>query len=89
MIAQREALLSAIAIAPIALSVVDFPLQATWIRVGSRKQDDDNLRGAFKALRDALAELLGVDDGDQRVAWGYDQEAGAAGVRLVVSNSRP
>lgn len=47
--------------------------------------DDDNRPVAVKALRDELARLLGVDDGDARVKWAYPpQEAGAWGVRLTV-----
>jgi hypothetical protein len=37
--------------------------------------DGDNLAGAFKALRDKAARLLGVDDGDPRVEWRYGQRA--------------
>lgn len=35
--------------------------------------DDDNLRGAFKAIRDGVADALGVTDRDPRVTWQYDQ----------------
>ena len=36
--------------------------------------DDDNLRGALKATRDGVADALGLDDGDVRIAWEYGQE---------------
>lgn len=48
------------------------------------KMDDDNLRRAFKAVRDQLAALIGVDDGDARVRWEYRQRTGAPGVRLTI-----
>lgn len=35
--------------------------------------DDDNLTAGLKPLRDAVAESLGVDDGDPRVEWETEQ----------------
>lgn len=35
--------------------------------------DDDNFNGGCKALRDAIAASLGVDDGDKRLVWQYGQ----------------
>lgn len=35
--------------------------------------DDDNLRAALKAVRDGVADALGVDDRDARVTWAYEQ----------------
>lgn len=49
---------------------------------GGRKLDDDNLRGSLKAIRDAVAEWLGVDDGSEQVHWSYRQERGEWGVRI-------
>jgi hypothetical protein len=51
------------------------PCVVTLTHVGPR-MDDDNLAGAFKGLRDAVAGWLRVDDGDGRVAWRYDQRPG-------------
>jgi hypothetical protein len=49
----------------------------TLTRLGGQAMDDDNLRGAFKGVRDHLARnYLGVDDGDPRVAWEYGQQPG-------------
>lgn len=45
-------------------------------RIAPRRLDDDNLRGALKAVRDEVAAFLGVDDGDARVEWLYDQARG-------------
>ncbi|MEZ5275518.1 MAG: hypothetical protein R3F07_03955 [Opitutaceae bacterium] len=33
--------------------------------------DDDNLAHACKPLRDAIADNLGIDDGDRRLRWKY------------------
>lgn len=41
-----------------------------------RPMDDDNLAGAAKHARDAVAEWLGVDDRDPRVMWSVDQRRG-------------
>lgn len=46
--------------------------------------DDDNLRGALKAIRDGVADALGVDDGDPRVGWKYGQRRGPYGVEVTI-----
>ena len=61
------------------------PIIITMLRMGGRPMDDDNLAGAFKAVRDALAALLGVDDGNPGVAWKCRQTASAEpGVRVTI-----
>lgn len=47
-------------------------------RVAPRALDDDNLRGALKAVRDAVASWLKVDDASPLVRWEYAQERGSA-----------
>lgn len=45
--------------------------------------DDDNLVGALKAVRDAVAAWLGVDDRHRdQVRYRYAQERGPWGVRI-------
>lgn len=51
-------------------------LEVMLVRIAPRALDDDNLRGALKAVRDGAADALGVDDRDPRVAWRYDQWRG-------------
>lgn len=51
------------------------PLRVTFTHLG-RRMDDDNLAGAFKACRDRVALLIGVDDGDPQVEWRYEQAPG-------------
>lgn len=55
-----------------------YPLPAivTLTRIAPRALDDDNLRGALKAVRDGVADRLGIDDRDPRVDWRYAQARG-------------
>jgi hypothetical protein len=46
--------------------------------------DSDNLAGAFKALRDAVAALLDVDDGTDRIRWHYRQKPGPHAVAVRI-----
>jgi hypothetical protein len=46
-----------------------------FTRIGPIKLDaDDNLRYAFKTIKDQVADWLGVDDGQPNVRWLYAQE---------------
>jgi hypothetical protein len=49
------------------------------VRIAPRKLDDDNLVSGFKAVRDGVADWLGIDDGSPRLAWRYKQRKGQAG----------
>lgn len=60
------------------------PCTVRLIRISPRALDDDNLRGALKAVRDGVADWLKVDDRDERVVWEYGQEKGAQSVRVEV-----
>lgn len=56
----------------------------TLLRYG-RRLDDDNLRGALKAVRDGIAEWAGIDDGSPQWRWEYGQDkAGKLGERVEV-----
>jgi hypothetical protein len=57
----------------------DVPLTVRLTRVSPRLLDDDNLQGSQKAIRDGVADFLGIDDRDPRVRWRYAQRRG--GVR--------
>lgn len=48
----------------------------TLTRTGGKQLDDDNLRSAFKAVRDGVADWLGIDDGNERIEWRYEQRPG-------------
>ena len=43
-------------------------------RFGPRMLDSDNLAGACKAIRDGIADGIGINDGDPRITWTYTQE---------------
>lgn len=59
---------------PDKLSKRGLPVVAVSIVVFRRVAiDDDNNVGACKALRDAIAVSLGVNDRDSRVRWEYGQ----------------
>lgn len=61
------------------------PVEVRLVRLAPRKLDSDNLAGACKAIRDGVADALGIDDGDERITWTYGQERRAAyGVRVEV-----
>jgi hypothetical protein len=48
------------------------PVVVSLTRVSPGKPDDDNAGAGLKAVRDAIARQLGVDDGDKRwVLWNY------------------
>lgn len=52
------------------------PCAITLTRIGPRRLDSDNAIGGFKSVRDTIARLLGIDDGDERLTWTYTQEKG-------------
>lgn len=74
------------------------PYQITLTRIAGRKLDSDNLQGACKAIRDAVAAALGIDDGDEEHAWLYAQrkarpreiglQVGGYGVEILVEPAR-
>ncbi len=64
------------------------PATITLTRLAPRILDCDNLRGALKAVRDGIADWLGVDDGDPRLTWEYGQEKRVGepmGVRVEIN----
>lgn len=63
-------------LAALAVPLHPLPCVVTLTRIAPRKLDDDNLASGFKALRDGIADRLGVDDGDERVRFQYRQERG-------------
>jgi crossover junction endodeoxyribonuclease RusA len=51
--------------------------------IGHRKRDSDNLAASLKAIRDGIADGLGLDDGDARLQWVYVQGPGSRTMRGV------
>lgn len=52
---------------------IPLPCTVKLTRVGPKAMDTDNLAGSFKACRDEIARVLGVDDGDPRIRFEYEQ----------------
>jgi hypothetical protein len=52
------------------------PLTIRLVRVAPRRLDSDNLARSFKAVRDGIADWLGIDDGSPLLTWVYDQRRG-------------
>lgn len=66
-------------------------LAVRLVRVSPRELDDDNLQGAFKAVRDEIAAFFGIDDRDARIRWLYGQTKGkpsAVRVDFVVESRK-
>lgn len=53
------------------------PKAVTLTRISSRPLDGDNWVAAAKGIRDGVADALGIDDGDSRVKWKYEQRKGS------------
>jgi hypothetical protein len=88
--AQRDSVREAWMFAPLiatGFSGLCLPCTVTLTRIG-RKCDSDNLAGAFKAVRDEVASLIGVDDGDDRLTWIYAQRPGPDGIEISVASLR-
>lgn len=48
------------------------------VRIGKRRLDKDNLASSWKHVQDGIAAAMGIDDGDERIDWQYDQQIGKA-----------
>ena len=61
-------------------------VRVSLIVCSRRELDDDNLRGSLKPLRDAIADTLGIDDGDKRIRfeYGWHETKGEEGVMVKV-----
>ncbi len=59
------------------------PLVVTLTHVGP-EMDDDNLSRSFKGVRDCLAALIGIDDGDNRIQWVPRQTLGKPGIEIRI-----
>jgi hypothetical protein len=52
------------------------------------RDEDDNLRAAFKGTKDGVADALGLDDASRnqggRIEWIYNQIVGPWGIRITI-----
>jgi hypothetical protein len=77
---QQEAVLMALRPLGVPRAAEDWPLDVHLTRLASKRLDSDNLSGAFKAIRDAVAKWLGVDDRREDIVdYHCHQELCAAG----------
>jgi hypothetical protein len=63
------------------------PCTVTMVRLSAGALDDDNLQGAAKAIRDGIADAIGVQDNDPAIRWQYAQERckrGEFGMRIRI-----
>ncbi len=49
-------------------------IRVRFVRLGGKRLDSDNLVSGFKAIRDAVAKWLKIDDGSDRFRFDCDQE---------------
>lgn len=64
------------------------PCTVTMTRLSFGTLDEDNLQGAAKAIRDGIADAIGVPDNDPAIEWRYAQERckrGEFGVRVQIA----
>lgn len=67
------------------------PCTIVLTRIAPRGLDTDNLAMSVKAVRDGIADWLGIDDKDERVQWKCEQEKFAPhtyGVLVTVREAR-
>lgn len=71
-----------------------YPIPVRLVRIvgpRGRTLDGDNLQSAMKAVRDSVADVLDVDDGNPHQAtWEYSEERGKDwGVRVEIRSAKP
>lgn len=64
----------------------EFIIQLTRLKGYRQKDmDSDNLQGGFKAVRDAIATWIGIDDRSDRMSWQTFQTKGyKPGIRVQI-----
>ena len=65
------------------------PVIVTLTRTGVRLMDSDNLAGVCAAVRDELAQMLGITDGptDLRAEWRVAQRKGEPGIDVEIRSA--
>lgn len=63
-------------------------IAVTLTRLGVRMLDSDNLQSSFKAVRDGVADAVGIDDGSSFYTWVYKQEQSKTfGIRIEIEKA--
>ncbi len=66
-------------------------LRVTLTRIGPRALDDDNIYGAWKFIRDAIAQCIWggrMGQRDNLAQWVYEQKRGAYGIEVRFESAR-
>jgi hypothetical protein len=67
-----------------------YPAIITLMRISAGRLDSDNLAGAFKAIRDGVADAYQLPDNDRGLDWRYAQEKcrrGSYGIRIMLEGA--
>lgn len=83
--AKRVRALIPLVLAPHRRALPALPVVVTITRCSPGTMDDDNAVASAKAVRDAIADVLGVDDRDPRVTWVVRQKRAPWGVEVEIS----
>ena len=74
---QSTYLLAAMKLSRAPKDMLRFPVTVTMTRVSPRLLDSDNISGAFKSIRDGIADALEMDDSPRSpITWKCDQRKG-------------
>ncbi len=71
-------------VAPTMMLVAPLVVTLTRIAPSNGLDEGDNLPSSQKHVRDAIADLLGINDRDPRVAWAYAQRRGPWGIEVRI-----
>lgn len=70
-----------------AIKTLPDKIQITLTLISKNANDDDNVKGRLKAVRDGVADGLHVKDNDPRIEWRYAQARGPHGVRVRIQRA--
>lgn len=85
---QKEVVTLALNTALAAIQDLQFPLVVVLTRVSpGMGLDTDNMVSSQKHVRDAVAEVLGIDDRDTMVEWKVQQRKGAWAVDIHIAEA--
>ena len=82
---KRQRAIIALILAPHRRALPALPVVVTITRCSPGTMDDDNATASAKAVRDAVAEHLGVDDRDPRVTWRVEQRRAPWGASISIA----
>ena len=63
---------------------IEAPCTIRLTRIGAQKMDSGNLEVSFKWMQDAIAAMIGIDDGDSRLTWFYDQRIDPTETGIII-----